>query len=133
MEQLAKGTFTVALKPLAFEGVDTTARLGRMSIDKELHGDLTGQTQGQMLTGMTETSGSAGYVAIERVTGTLHGKRGTFLLQHFGIMDRGAPSLRVTVVPDSGTDELRGLTGEFTIDNRGGQHSYELRYRLPPA
>lgn len=133
MEQLAKGTFIVALKPLAVEGAETTTGLGRMSIDKELHGDLAGRTQGQMLTGMTETTGSAGYVAIERVVGTLHGKRGSFLLQHFGIMDRGAPTLRVTVVPDSGTEELRGLTGEFTIDNQGGQHSYELRYRLPPA
>ena len=102
-----------------------------MSIDKEIRGDLAATTQGQMLTGMTETSGSAVYVAVERVVGTLHGKRGSFLLHHRGIMDRGAPSLQVAVVPDSGADELLGITGEFTIVNENGQHRYEFHYRLP--
>jgi hypothetical protein len=131
MSQTAKGTFTVSLKPMPFEGVEASTQLGRMSIDKEIRGDLIATTQGQMLTGMTATAGSAGYVAIEHVVGTLHGKRGSFLLQHRGVMNRGAPMLEVSVVPDSGTDELQGLAGEFTIENRDGQHFYELRYRLP--
>jgi hypothetical protein len=131
MVQVAKGTFAVAVKPLPFEGVDAATKLGRMSIDKEIRGDLVATTQGQMLTGMTDVTGSAAYVAMERVTGTLHGRRGTFILQHHGVMHRGAQALRVSVVPDSGTEELRGLTGDFTIENRDGQHFYELRYQLP--
>jgi hypothetical protein len=131
MSQVAKGTFVVALQPLPFEGVEATTKLGRMSIDKQVSGDLTATTKGQMLTGMTETAGSAGYVAIEHVVGTLHGKKGSFLLLHTGIMDRTTPTLRISVVPDSGTDELQGLLGEFAIEKRGEQHFYEFRYRLP--
>jgi hypothetical protein len=84
-----------------------------------------------MLSAMTNTDGSAGYVAIERVTGLLNGKRGTFVLQHSGTMNRGAPFLAVTVVPDSGTDALVGLEGELKISIEGGKHSYEFTYRLP--
>ncbi len=105
MAQTARGEFVVSLKPLAFEGADPEFKLGRMSIDKEISGDLTASTTGQMLTAMTSINGSAGYVAIERVAGVLDGKRGTFVLQHTGTMNRGAPSLAVTVVPDSGTEE----------------------------
>ncbi|MDH3786405.1 MAG: DUF3224 domain-containing protein, partial [Acidobacteriota bacterium] len=78
-----------------------------------------------------DTEGSAGYVAIEQVTGTLHGRRGSFVLQHTGTMNRGAPSLAVTVVPDSGTGDLVGLEGEFTINVEDGKHLYEFNYRLP--
>ena len=100
MTQTARGEFVVSLKPLAFEGADPEFKLARMSIDKQISGDLTASTLGQMLTAMTGTDGSAGYVAIERVVGVLDGKQGTFVLQHSGTMHRGTPSLVVTVVPD---------------------------------
>ena len=131
MTQTAKGTFEVSLKPLEFEGASPETKLGRMSIDKQISGDLVATTVGEMLSAMTETQGSAGYVAIEKVTGTLHGKKGSFVLQHSGSMNRGAPSLVVTVVPDSGAGELTGLEGEFKIIIEEGKHSYEFAYRLP--
>ena len=131
MTRVASGTFTVSMDPLAFEHAEEEYRLGRMSIDKQISGDLTATTMGQMLSAMTGVEGSAGYVAIERVSGELNGKRGTFVLQHSGTMNRGVPSLVVTVVPDSGTDELVGLEGEFQINIEAGKHSYEFTYRLP--
>lgn len=131
MNQIAKGEFVVSLTPLTFEGADPESNLGRMSIDKQISGDLTANAVGQMLSAMTGTSGSAGYVAIERVEGVLNGKRGAFVLQHTGTMNRGTPSLEVTVVPDSGTGELAGLEGEFKINIEEGKHYYEFTYRLP--
>lgn len=133
MTQIAKGTFVVTLKPLPFEGVDATTKLGRMSIDKQISGDLVATTKGEMLSAMTSTKGSAGYVAVEHVTGTLGGRKGSFVLQHSGTTNRGAPSLSVTVVPDSGTDELVGLEGSFKIDIVEGKHFYEFQYRLPQS
>jgi Protein of unknown function (DUF3224) len=105
--------------------------LGRMSIDKQFHGELDATSKGEMLTGMTPTKGSAGYVAMERVTGTLKGRNGTFILQHSGTMNRGVPTLSVTVVPDSGTGELAGLTGSMNIIITEGKHSYDFTYTLP--
>jgi hypothetical protein len=105
------------------------ANIGRMSIDKQFHGDLVGTSTGEMLSAMTDVKGSAGYVAIERVTGTLHGRGGSFVLQHSGTMTRGEPQLSVTVVPDSGTGELAGLSGKLTI-RIAGQHFYEFDYDL---
>ena len=102
-----------------------------MSIDKEISGDLVATTNGQMLSAGTETKGSAGYVAIERVDGTLHGRKGGFTLQHIGTMNRGAPNLSVSVVPDSGTGELVGLIGDFKIIRAEGKHSYEFNYFFP--
>lgn len=131
MTHTARGDFVVSLKPLAFEGAAPEFKLGRMSIDKQISGDLTASTVGQMLSAMTSTDGSAGYVAVERVAGVLHGKRGSFVLQHTGTMNRGTPTLVVTVVPDSGTEELAGLDGEFEIQLEDGKHSYEFTYRLP--
>lgn len=131
MSQIAKGEFTVKLQPLATEGQPEGSKLGRMSIDKTITGDLVATTAGQMLSAMTDVKGSAGYVALERVDGVLHGRRGTFVLQHSGTMKQGAPSLSVTVVPDSGTDELVGLSGQFNIIISGGRHSYEFTYTLP--
>jgi hypothetical protein len=131
MPHLAKGTFEVNLQPLPFEGADPAWMLGRLSIDKQISGDLVATTKGQMISAMTATKGSAGYVALERVTGTLNGKKGSFVLQHNGLMNRGTPSLSVVVVPDSGTEELAGLEGEFRIIIEGGKHSYEFNYRLP--
>jgi hypothetical protein len=115
---------------MEFEGANPESKLGRMSIDKQISGGLEAITAGQMLSAMTTTKGSAGYVAIELVTGVLNGKRGTFVLQHTGTMKRGAPSLVVTVVPDSGTGELVGLEGEFKIIIEEGQHFYEFTYSL---
>jgi Protein of unknown function (DUF3224) len=131
MTQIAKGTFVVALQPLSFEDQGPESGLGRMSIDKQIAGDLVATTKGQMLSAMSSVKGSAGYVAIEQVTGVLAGKKGSFVLQHSGSMRRGAPSLSVTVVPDSGTEELAGIEGELKIDIVEGKHFYEFAYRLP--
>jgi hypothetical protein len=101
-----------------------------MSIDKQFHGDLEASSKGQMLAVQGDIKGSAGYVAMERVTGTLGGHKGTFALQHTGTMDRGTPTLSVTVVPDSGTSDLAGLTGKMNIIITDGKHSYEFEYTL---
>lgn len=105
--------------------------LGRMTIDKQFHGDLEATSKGQMLTAGTDVKGSAGYVAIERVTGSLNGRSGSFVLQHSGTMNRGTPQLSVTVVPDSGTGELAGLEGQMSIQIAAGKHSYDFEYTLP--
>ena len=131
MNLVAKGEFVVKLLPLAVEDQPEGSKIGRMSIDKSISGDLTATTAGQMLSAMTDVKGSAGYVAIERVEGVLTGKKGSFVLQHIGTMNRGAPTLSVTVVPDSGTGELVGLAGEFNIIIANGKHSYEFKYTLP--
>jgi hypothetical protein len=131
MRRIAKGEFVVKLLPLTVEGQQEGSKIGRMSIDKSITGGLVATTAGQMLSAMTDVKGSAGYVAIEKVDGTLSGKKGTFVLQHTGTMNKGTPSLSVTVVPDSGTGELVGLAGEFNIIIAGGKHSYEFKYTLP--
>lgn len=130
---LARGTFEVKLAPQPTAHEHAGASLGRLSIDKEFRGDLVGTSKGEMLTAMTSIKESAGYVAIERVTGTLQGRSGSFVLQHSGTMTRGAPSLLITVVPDSGTDGLTGLAGTMTISIADGKHSYEFAYTIPPA
>ena len=128
----ASGTFDVKLtpQPAAEDGAD--AGLGRMSIDKQFRGDLEGTSKGFMLSSAaTVVKGSGGYVAMERVTGTLKGRAGSFVLQHSGTMTRGTPQLSVTVVPDSGTAQLAGLTGTMTIKIDNGKHSYEFGYTPP--
>ena len=127
--QRAEGTFEVELKPLASEG-EPRAGLGRMSISKRFAGELSGTSRGEMMTAAGTTEGSAGYVAIERVDGVLNGRRGEFLLQHFGTMRRGDGTLTVQVVPDSGTGELEGLEGTMTIDAASG-HAYVFTFDLP--
>jgi hypothetical protein len=122
----ATGTFEVKLTPQSTK--DDT--VGRMSIDKQFHGDLEATSLGQMLSVMTAVKGSAGYVAMERVTGQLAGKTGSFALQHTGTMDHGVAHLSVTVVPDSGTGELEGLTGQMDILIAEGKHSYVFEYSL---
>jgi len=124
----ARGTFEVKLTPQA-DG-DAGAGLGRLILDKQFHGDLEATSQGQMLSAGTAVQGSAGYVALERVSGTLLGHTGTFVLQHHGLMDRGTPSLTITVVPDSGTDGLTGLTGTMGIEIAAGKHSYDFEHTL---
>jgi hypothetical protein len=125
----ASGTFDVKLTPQTDEG-GADSGLGRMAIDKQFHGDLEGTSKGQMISAMGSVKGSAGYVAMERVTGKLKGRTGSFVLQHNGTMTRGAPQLSVTVVPDSGTDQLTGIAGMLTIKIEGGKHSYEFEYTL---
>ena len=127
-EMRAKGVFEVKLTPMGAP----TAPVGAMSIAKTFHGDLDAVSVGQMLAVSTAVEGSAGYVAMERVTGALAGRRGSFALQHTGTMARGAPTLSVTVVPDSGTGDLEGLSGAMDIVIAGGRHSYAFRYALPP-
>ena len=101
-----------------------------MSIGKQFHGDLEAVSKGEMLSAMTDVRGSAGYVAIERVTGSLHGRAGALVLQHAGTMTRGASQLMVSVVPDSATGQLAGLTGTMTIDIVDGGHFYDFTYAL---
>jgi hypothetical protein len=129
----ATGTFEVKLTPQAPDGKFEDATLGRMTIEKQIHGDLEATSKGTMLTAGTEVKGSAGYVAIERVTGTLHGRTGSFVLQHTGTMSRGTFQLAITVVPDSGTGQLLGLGGKFNITIADGKHSYDFEYALPEA
>lgn len=132
MTMHASGTFDVKLVPLTGD-MASDPGLGRMSIDKQFHGDLEASSKGQMLMVQAEVKGSAGYVAIEKVSGTLQGRKGSFVLQHSGIMTRGVGQLMVTVVPDSGTGELKGLAGKLTIDIRDGQHFYGFEYTLAPS
>jgi hypothetical protein len=123
-----QGTFDVKITPQA--SADAPA-WGRMRLDKTFHGELSGSSAGEMLAVRTETKGSAGYVALEKVDATLGGRKGSFFLQHSGLMNRGAASLTVTVVPDSGTGELLGLTGSMSIDVVDGLHKYNFDYALP--
>jgi len=128
MTTRATGTFEVKLTPQD-DGPD--APVGRMSLDKQFHGDLAGTSRGQMLMSSSPSvNGSAGYVAIEKVTATLNGHHGTFYLQHSGTMTRGVGELTITVIPDSGTDELVGLQGKMTIIIADGKHSYDFEYEL---
>jgi hypothetical protein len=129
MAHHASGTFEVKLTPQTPEDANDPA-LARLVLDKQFHGDLEGTSKGQMLSAGTAVQGSAGYVAIERVTGTLHGKNGSFVLQHNATMDRGKPSLNIIVVPDSGTGDLAGLTGRMSINIADGKHSYDFEYTL---
>jgi Protein of unknown function (DUF3224) len=131
MTTRATGAFEVKVTPQPTEEKAASPTLGRMSLDKRFHGDLEGTSQGEMLTAGTEVKGSAGYVAIERVSATLQGRRGTFALQHFGTMTRGAPRLEIIVVPDSGTGELAGLAGKMAIAiTPDGKHSYDFEYTI---
>jgi Protein of unknown function (DUF3224) len=124
----AHGTFTVNVAPLSPAPAEG---LGRFSIDKQIRGDLEATSKGEMFSGGDPKSGVAGYVAIEVVTGTLVGKHGSFALQHSATMDASGPKMSVIVVPGSGTGELKGIAGTFTIRIEGGQHFYDLDYTLP--
>ena len=128
MTHHARGTFTVKMLPLTPAPAEGISRL---SIDKEIHGDLEATTKGEMFSACDPKSGVAGYVAIEVVTGTLGGRQGSFALQHSGTMDQGGRKLSVIVVPGSGTGELKGISGTFDIQIANGQHSYDLEYKLP--
>jgi hypothetical protein len=123
----ASGTFQVKLQPQPDDHLQPLS-INRLSIDKQFHGDLQAHSQGQMLSVISPVDGSAGYVAIERVTGTLAGRSGVFALQHYGVSDRGGGQLQITVVPDSATGDLTGLTGTMNIAITDGQHFYEFDY-----
>jgi hypothetical protein len=127
----AKGPFDVKMIPQAPD--EKAENVGRMLLDKQFHGDLEAAGKGQMLAFSSAVKGSAGYVAIEQVSGTLQGREGTFVLQHTGTMNRGEPRLAITVVPDSGTGGLAGLAGTMTIEVADGKHSYDFAYTLAPA
>ena len=121
----AQGHFDVQIKPESTfaEGV------GRFSVTKTFHGDLQGTATGEMLAVRTPTPGSAGYVVIERVEGSLAGKTGNFLLQHYGILDRSQPEQKIAIIPDSGTGELAGIAGHMSVA-AAATHAYVLTYPL---
>jgi Protein of unknown function (DUF3224) len=128
----AKGPFEVKVTPIEAYNTDSSAKLGRMSLDKQFHGDLEATSKGEMLSAMGEIQGSAAAVAVERVTGSLAGKSGSFALYHVGVMEAGTPKYwRVNVAPDSGTGALTGIKGEMKIIIEGKSHSYEFDYELP--
>lgn len=126
----ATGTFEVKLNPQQLADKTADATLGRLSIDKQFKGDLEAVSKGEMLSAGTSVKGSAGYVAIERVSGTLQGRSGAFVLQHTGTMTRGAAQMSVTVVPDSGTGQLAGLAGTMAINIVDGKHLYDFEYTI---
>jgi hypothetical protein len=128
MPHHAHGTFTVDVHPLTPAPAEG---LGRFSIDKQIHGDLEATTKGEMFSGGDPRQGAAGYVAIEMVTGALDRKQGSFALQHLATMDANGLKMQVIVVPGSGTGDLKGITGTFTIHNDKGAHSYDFDYTLP--
>ncbi|MFN8446073.1 MAG: DUF3224 domain-containing protein [Caldilineaceae bacterium] len=131
--QRAKGPFEVKLIPQAAEELIQATALGRMLIDKQFHGALEAVSKGQMLAAGTAVQGSAAYVALEQVEGTLQGRRGTFILQHSASMNRGTPQLTITVVPDSGTEQLTGLAGKMDILIEEGKHFYDFEYTFPDS
>jgi hypothetical protein len=123
----ARGTFDVKVTQQPQDD-SAAGPFGRLFLDKQFHGDLNATSKGQMLGAFTAVEGSGAYVALELVTGTLNGKKGSFMLQHKGTMRKGAYTMNVTVVPDSGTDELAGISGAMTIIIEGGKHSYVFEY-----
>lgn len=136
MSRRVEGPFEVTLAPLETHGAlsaDAAARIGRLSIDKRYSGPLEGTGRGEMLTAGTNTKGSAAYVAIERFTGTLDGRRGGFSLRHAGVATAAAQQLAITIVPDSGTEGLRGIAGTMQIDIVDRKHSYALEFTLPDS
>jgi len=134
MSQRVTGSFQVKVTPQKPDTqIARAANLGRLTIDKRFHGELEAISKGEMLATQTEVKGSAAYVALERVTGTLKGRAGSFVLQHSATMIRGKPASSITVVPDSGTGELKGITGKMSITIApDGAHSYEFDYRVEP-
>jgi hypothetical protein len=129
----ATGSFEVSLQPLSNAEVSSDALLGRILLTKKFSGDLAASARGQMLSAGTSTKGSAGYVAIDHVTGTLDGRSGSFLLQHSGSMQRGVPTLSIKVIPDSGTEGLAGIAGTLSINVVDGKHFYDFLYSFPTS
>ncbi len=125
------GRFEVKTTPTEYShAAKGGMQIARTVLDKKFHGDLSGESLGEMLSTLTPVKGSAGYVAMEQFEGSLNGKKGSFVLQHFGIMDKGKPHQNLTVVPDSATGELEGLNGKMTINIKDGEHYYTFDYQL---
>jgi hypothetical protein len=131
MTHRATGSWTVSMKPAAPTGRSGRTTLGRMLLDKQYSGDLVATGSGEMLTAVTDTPGAASYVAIEQVTGTLDGRKGSFVLHHLGTMAGGTDHLVIAIVAESGTGQLTGITGQFTLEVVEGKHRFELEYALP--
>ena len=131
MSEKVSGTFEVKLEPKGVPLKQDGATLGRMAIDKQFYGPLDASSVGEMLSAMTEVPGSAAYVAMEHISGKLNGLEGCFVLQHSAWMAHGEDALKITVVPDSGTDALAGITGTMNIRIEDGQHYYDFEYELP--
>jgi hypothetical protein len=129
----ATGSFEVNLQSLSNAEVSSDVLLGRMLLTKKFTGDLAASARGQMLSAGTSTKGSAGYVAIDHVTGMLDGRSGSFLLQHSGSMQRGVPTLSIKVIPDSGTEGLAGIAGTLSINVVDGKHLYDFLYSFPTS
>jgi hypothetical protein len=129
----ATGPFEVKLNPEPPSGAAERAGIGRMSLDKQFHGELEATSQGEMLAFRSGVEGSGAYVAMETVRGTLHGRSGSFVLQHSSVMARGTPAQSISVVPDSGSGDLAGLAGHMTISIVDGRHSYHFDYTLPES
>lgn len=128
---IVTGKFDVKLQPLQpYSQGDNGINFGRMSINKNFDGELSAVSNGEMVSAMTPVKGSAGYVAVEQVIGTLSGKKGSFVLQHFGAIDKGKNYLNIEVVPDSGTDELKGISGKMNIRIEEGEHFYDFEYQI---
>ena len=128
---IVTGKFDVKLQPLQpYSQGDNGINFGRMSINKNFDGELSAVSKGEMVSAMTPVKGSAGYVAVEQVIGTLSGKKGSFVLQHFGAIDKGKNYLNIEVVPDSGTDELKGISGKMNIRIKEGEHFYDFEYQI---
>lgn len=133
MTSTASGSFDVTLTPLTLDQPGDDGARGRMRLDKRFHGGLDATGAGEMLTGMGDVPGSAAYVAVERISGTLDGRTGSFIVVHRGVMTRGAPELAVTIVPDSGSGELAGISGAMNLIVGNGRHDYSIVYTLPAA
>jgi len=131
MPQTAQGIFEVKTSPLPADDATAATSIGRYSLDKVYRGDLEAASAGEMLGAGNPATGTAGYVAVEEVRGTLHGKNGSFALQHFGTMNAGSFELNVRVVPGSGTGDLEGIAGTLAIIIAAGKHSYSFEYTLP--
>lgn len=128
---IATGKFEVKLQPLEpYSKGNDSINIGRMSIDKQFEGELSAVSNGEMVSVMTPVKGSAGYVAVEQINGTLCGKKGSFVLQHFATMNNGENYLNIEVVPDSGTNELKGISGKMNIRIEEGQHYYNFEYQF---
>ena len=128
MSTHASGTFEVKLVPVEAQSIDPS--IGRMTGEKQWGGDLIGASKVEMLTGGDLKTGSAGYVGMEKFTGTVKGRKGSFILQHSATMNAGQGDLNITVVPGSGTEELKGISGKITIKIEGGKHFYEFEYTI---
>lgn len=131
-DRCARGSFEVHFAGTPPYVADDSVVLTHDTGHKDFKGDVVGTSSLHMLSAVSSTEGSAGYVVIEQFEGTVHGREGSFVLQHFGLMDRGLPALRIEVVPDSGTGELTGIRGQFDIDISDGTHRYTFTYTLEP-